>query len=51
MLEVRLPLLLKWYRHDLSAGKSETPNKWLISIAYLIKGTTVGRKHSHSHYH
>ncbi|QDZ24119.1 DENN domain-containing protein [Chloropicon primus] len=43
ILEVRLPLLLKWYRHDLGHGSSKSPNKWLISIAYLIKGTKVSK--------
>jgi len=48
-LEVRLPLLLKWYRHDLghsgadSGRRDPSPNKWLISIAYLIKGTKVSQ--------
>ena len=43
VLEVRLPLLLKWYRHDLGHGDVglSHPNKWLISIAHLIKGTKV----------
>jgi len=49
VLEVRLPLLLKWYRHDLGGGAAagggsggtggKNSTKWLLSIASLIKGT------------
>ena len=40
VLEVRLPLLLKWYRHDLGHGSG---NKWLVSIANLIRGSKVSK--------
>ncbi len=36
-LQVHMPVLLKWYRHEWGKAKG----RWLNTIAYLAKGTKL----------